>query len=344
MNYLSLAKEKGFTLIELMIAMVLGLLIIIGVSQVWTQSYFANRTSADLSSVQDSTRAILNLIRRDFMLAGHSGCYGVELTQDGQPEPPINSQEDDHHANSNFRDQMVIKRDGLRTVDIAGTTRHAYEINYANNTNLINAGPLNLTSEDDSEITLSNTSTILDQPYLLTNCQHASMLIPTAESLGITTTFKAKGNFPYWVEDIVGTGNESFASKLIPRRGLQLLEVNQVRYEWRDTGEDYEDGSPIGAIFRGPDANNMSEILRGVAAFNVQLSILPPNGTDRVYVESMDDAREYFGDNPPQIQGVRINIALRPAEHQREALTLRNCFGVSAVSCTSSVVMTRNLL
>lgn len=67
-------KQCGFTLIELMIAMVLGLLLIGGVVSVVLANGQASRANTALAQIQDSARMAFELLARDLRQAGATGC------------------------------------------------------------------------------------------------------------------------------------------------------------------------------------------------------------------------------------------------------------------------------
>lgn len=68
------SRNRGFTLIELMVAMVLGLVIIGGATGVILANRESYRTNEALSQVQESARTAFELLARDVREAGISGC------------------------------------------------------------------------------------------------------------------------------------------------------------------------------------------------------------------------------------------------------------------------------
>ena len=64
----------GFTLIELMVAMLLGLIVIGGVTSVFLANQQVYRTNAALSEVQDNTRMSFELLAQNIREAGLTGC------------------------------------------------------------------------------------------------------------------------------------------------------------------------------------------------------------------------------------------------------------------------------
>lgn len=65
---------RGFSLVELMIALVLGLIVIGGVISVFLSIQRSNRTNDALSQIQDGARIAFSLMARDIRQAGLAGC------------------------------------------------------------------------------------------------------------------------------------------------------------------------------------------------------------------------------------------------------------------------------
>lgn len=66
--------SRGFTLIELMIAMLLGLIVIAGVTSVFLAGQRSFRTNNALGEVESSSRVAFELMARDIREAGQTGC------------------------------------------------------------------------------------------------------------------------------------------------------------------------------------------------------------------------------------------------------------------------------
>lgn len=73
-NAPSIRLTRGFTLIELMISMLLGLIVIAGVTAVFLAGQRTYRTNQALGDVQDSSRIAFELVARDIRDAGLTGC------------------------------------------------------------------------------------------------------------------------------------------------------------------------------------------------------------------------------------------------------------------------------
>jgi type IV pilus assembly protein PilW len=72
--YRSLNIQRGFTLVELMISLVLGLVVIGGVISVFLANQQSYRTNQALAEVQDSSRTAFEFLARDIRQAGGTPC------------------------------------------------------------------------------------------------------------------------------------------------------------------------------------------------------------------------------------------------------------------------------
>jgi type IV pilus assembly protein PilW len=86
-----LAKAvAGFTLIELMVAMLLGLIVIAGVSSVFLANQQVYRTNAALGDVQDNTRMSFEMLAQNIREAGLLGCGNNGQVVDVLADGPYN--------------------------------------------------------------------------------------------------------------------------------------------------------------------------------------------------------------------------------------------------------------
>jgi len=75
-------KQRGLSLIELMIAVVLGLFITAGMIQLFIHSKQSYRVQENLSRVQENGRFAMEFLARDIRMAGYWGCLGSTETID----------------------------------------------------------------------------------------------------------------------------------------------------------------------------------------------------------------------------------------------------------------------
>jgi len=86
------ATQTGLSLVELMIAMVLGLIIISAVLYVFAGNRASYSHQESLSHIQESGRFALELLSRDIRMAGYAGCGNLRETNpvtNISPSPPV---------------------------------------------------------------------------------------------------------------------------------------------------------------------------------------------------------------------------------------------------------------
>ena len=65
-----IAKQRGLTLVELMVAMVLGLFLMLGVMSVYTQGRQQYQSAGVVARLQENTRFAFDVLETDIRLAG----------------------------------------------------------------------------------------------------------------------------------------------------------------------------------------------------------------------------------------------------------------------------------
>lgn len=66
--------QGGLSLVELMVAMVVALILLLGVVQIYLGTSATSRTQEGLSRVQENARFAIDTLSRDIRMAGHNGC------------------------------------------------------------------------------------------------------------------------------------------------------------------------------------------------------------------------------------------------------------------------------
>lgn len=81
----SIHRQRGLTLVELMIGILLSLLILTAVVYVFAGSRASYRNQESLSAVQESGRIALEVLNRDIRMAGNPGCGNVNFLDHRSP-------------------------------------------------------------------------------------------------------------------------------------------------------------------------------------------------------------------------------------------------------------------
>lgn len=84
-------RLAGFSLVEMMIAMVIGVVLMLGITQVFMASRAASRLSEGVSRAQENGRFAVDFLERDIRMAGHMGCVNDQAHfVQGRGDPVIN--------------------------------------------------------------------------------------------------------------------------------------------------------------------------------------------------------------------------------------------------------------
>lgn len=78
-------RMRGLTLIELMIAMLIGTILILGIVQVFASSRAAYQLSEGVARVQENGRFAMDYLQRDIRMAGHFGCVNDQAMMRQNP-------------------------------------------------------------------------------------------------------------------------------------------------------------------------------------------------------------------------------------------------------------------
>lgn len=83
------SKQQGLSLVELMIALALGLVLTLGVIQVFTSASQTYRLTDRVAQLQEDMRFILGRMQQEVRMAGHVGCLVGEPTNHLNAPDPI---------------------------------------------------------------------------------------------------------------------------------------------------------------------------------------------------------------------------------------------------------------
>ncbi len=75
-NAIQITRQAGLSLVELMVAMILGLILVGGVIQIYISNNQTYRVTEAASRIQESGRAALRILSRHVRMAGFTGCAG----------------------------------------------------------------------------------------------------------------------------------------------------------------------------------------------------------------------------------------------------------------------------
>ena len=178
-------KEKGFTLIEMMISMLLGTMLIAGVVNVFLSTKQSYRMGEGMTLMQSTGRTTLDFLSRELQMAGFPQASAIEsfipaLTTDG---------------GGNTSDQMAVRY--RAATDCLGNATPAYAdgVHYAKNLYFI---------QDDALFcrTLAEDDSTLVEAAIIPGVENIQLLYGedtnSADSVTNATKYVTAGNVANW--------------------------------------------------------------------------------------------------------------------------------------------------
>ncbi len=74
------SKQKGLSLVELMVAMLVSMVLLLGIVELFMSTLRTDLTSTELARAQESGRIAMELLSRELRRAGYQGCVGATTT------------------------------------------------------------------------------------------------------------------------------------------------------------------------------------------------------------------------------------------------------------------------
>ncbi len=264
-------KQKGFTIIEIMVAIAIGALLLSGIVQAFVGFKTTDKLSNSLSRVQEAGRTALDIISKDLRLAGYKGCADPAIVENVNiiaADPPTTNFIETSlrgfdvtstgwsagHADLASIDGSAIEDARLNSdvVSImrASTTSTGLDEHDNNNSNVKVVGnPLNLSQQDVA---------------ILSDCESMDIFRisnVTSGSSTIVTFAHGQG---------AGTNTNNKLSKAYTDENARLMTFVAHTYFVADTGRKNSRGDTINALYRMDEDGTVEEIVEGVE--NIQLT------------------------------------------------------------------------
>jgi len=296
-------RQSGFNLVELMIAMALGLLVILGAGSVFLSSKQSYRTNSAVSQIQESARIAFELLARDLRQARLTGC--------GNQQSMIANAITDHEESTdstnwfaNFSRRGLIAYEGDDADDASNTTLTTGTTSAAH------------VSGTDVLITIGASQTAYSIATGATTSQFSTVESPASDLhdgdvVVICDTLNAdiaqiSGTGPYTVVVGAPSRNEALLSTSYARNS-QVSRLNSaIWYIGCNPSANSCDPTKGGtSLYRktfGGGAEQVQEFVRGVAS--MQLAVLPTQSSQFVGASEVSDW------SPNRIAAVRIGLRL----------------------------------
>ncbi len=306
---LTRARQRGVTLVEMMVSMTLGLIILSALVAVYVGSRGAYRVNDNLARVQESGRFALEYLSQDLRMTSFAGCRSRNLSSEQDTLFNITAAP---ALAFNGTNAIAGFENGTGWSNSSGVTRAAGDVLNVQHASS-QAVPLTANVDFDARtLSLLNNSQRIrrDDTVLLANCERAMLFRvtndpqPTAPGNHPTTlAFAASGNLP-----TLTVPPFSQASR------AEVLRFNSV---WYFVGQ-----APNGsrALYR-TDGSQAEAIVDGVVDMDLLFALddsIPVDGVADRYLPA-SAIKSSAPDEWSKVIGVRVSVLVASAEDQLAA-------------------------
>lgn len=252
------SNQNGFSLVEIMIALVIGLVLTAGVIQVFQGSKMSYVTNEGLARLQESGRFAVDLLAREIRMAGYQGCRNRD-----QIEPRVIAQ--NPPAELDFANDKVLR--GANNVG-GGTTINGRAVAAGTDTLVVKKASTRAAQMDgnldsvNANIQIHGNEPGFEQNDLIfiTDCSDADVFRVTNTPGDSGTVTLAHGN---------GSNTDNRLSKPYKEDAL-VMAFESNTYFVSDSGNDNERGQDILSLYVDRvGAANPVELIRGVEDMQV---------------------------------------------------------------------------
>lgn len=301
--------EQGFTLIELMIAMVIGLVLIAGLITVFVNNKKTAALTEARIEMQQAAQFALDEIARDARMSGFLGCTrSLNILADAAPTADISRSAiagSIVEAVGTFTPDppLGFNMPGNGIEPVVGS--HVLSIQFGNQETFA----INTMSSAEAPVVLQNNNSGLEKGDLaiISNCQVAD-LFEISDALGASLQHDAS----------VNSGQDSlsatYGSAGITNRA-QVMRFNANVYFLANAGRTNKSGDPVFSLYQQalPFDSQPMEVIEGVEMFRVRYG-LRETDTDTInYVPASQ-----LNDREDQIVSLQIGLLMQSYERVRD--------------------------
>ncbi len=267
----STRHAAGLSLVELLVALAIGLIVVAGVVQVYISARQAYRATEALARVQEAGRFAISALMRDIRMAGYSGC----ADPDGIPVNNIVDLDGDGSADSGYTlgtAAAVRIEDEITTgPGVAGTDRITLLYAMPQMVPIVSTGNVGGTGTTPATAEVK----IAANPYgfqagdviVVTDCQQADIFAATTVSGG------GAGGSPVTIAIAAANNTTPRLSKDYNKNYAMAMQVVSRRYFIGDTGRTDAGGQPIYALYRQDGSDPAVELVEGIQGMEISVAL-----------------------------------------------------------------------
>ena len=305
-------QSAGFTLIELMVAMLIGLIVIGGVTSVFLSNQQVYRSNKALGDVQDSSRIAFEMMARDIRSAGMTGCDNSGRVANVLNNGPSKGGTTVWANWANNVTGYTGTQAGAISTFGTGTTTPSNRVSGTEAVLLIGAQGSGYSILTDSEpaatFTLNETTTDLAAGNIIIVCDpdHATVMQITGFATG-TVTHAASGTPGNCTTDSSYPTVCSSGNSYVFAPNAQLAKVYVA--EWYVGNSVDGTGAAIKSLFRttlSDDGTSVTAAEMVPNVTNMSITYLPTGNTDFVAASSVT--------NWLTVQSVRVTLTMESVD------------------------------
>ena len=251
-------KQQGLTLVEILVALVISLVLMIGVTQIFVANKVTYRTQEGLARLQENGRYAINRIAKSVREAGYFGCAGMEITN---PNVIANNPPADL---SSINIETAIDGDDNVTSGNAFNAKAGTDIITLRGAGDEGVGLTGNLTPINANIQISNGYDKFDADDLImiTDCRTADLFRATSVSTGNTGGVKIT---------IAHSQSSNTSNNLSKPYGSDAFVLRPFIHSYfiRDTGRDNDAGDDIYALYYQDMNANVFELVEGVSDLQV---------------------------------------------------------------------------
>lgn len=313
-------QQRGLSLVELMIALVISSFMMLGVFQLFVGSSGTDRISHAFARVQENGRLALDILSRNIRMAGYQGCidsevFDMNIIALNAPTFDLTNEAILGFETDHSQWDTANRTDALDVISGVHEGSDVVLVQFVNPTgvNVVCTGSVNSNScyNSSAEIKIDSNSIGLSQHdiVVVTDCVNADMF-------RISNTGKDAGDsFKVTLSHANNVNSENKLSKPYGEDS-QVMQFESLAYYVKDTGRNTDQGGDIFALYHydtmyHDSAGNFGieqELVEGVE----QLQILygQRRGDGKLRFVTADDSDLNFA----QVEAVRLAVLVSSSQ------------------------------
>jgi type IV pilus assembly protein PilW len=314
-------RMAGFSLVELMVAVTIGLILLAAVAGIFVSSKRSYSTQDRLARLQENARFAVQAITRDLRMAGYSGCLDditlVNNTLNSSYEFNVSNTMEGINGSGNWSPSGTASGLSINsgtdaiTIRKADATTPSVKITKQMNT-------------DTAELDVDVTSIFQEgQVIMVTDCASADIMQITAVQTSAMKLQHAPSNDP-----APGNDTQKLSKKYGPTAKILFFSTTTYFVGPRSV----TDSTPV--LFRKENSGNPEELVEGVESLQILYgkdTDTTPDGVPNIYLEAgasgLTSATDWAN-----VKSVRIGILLRTPNDKDADVDPRSSYDVNGTA------------